>query len=202
MMVPSAVQAQSSLNDCQSHVLETEQKLDIPRGLLLSIALVESGYNGEALPYTLTSGSHTRFARSESDAAQQLRDGRGRLRSNLFVGCMQLSLRHHSAHFKPVEKIVDPKANVWYAGNYLVRLHGERGNWATAVARYNGGSRRQSAAYVCKVWSRLVQLDRDSAQTLRPSGCANSSIRTADVAPRTRRAFHEAQVAENAADDE
>ncbi|MBI1206075.1 MAG: transglycosylase SLT domain-containing protein [Azospirillum sp.] len=192
-VLPSAARAGATEDNCHAHVLETERKLNIPNGLLLSIALVESGYDGEPYPFTLTFGSRTRYVESANAAAKQLRDSKGRLRNNLFVGCMQLSLRHHSSHFRPVEKIIDPQANVWYAGGYLVRLHGQVGSWGRAVARYNGGSHRQSLTYVCKVWNNLVQLDAGSAKLLRADGC--SQRHNVEIAPRTRRAFNQAQVA-------
>ena len=68
--------------------------------------------------------------------------------------------------FRPVERILDPAANVWYAARLLKRLRADSGSWNAAVARYNGGSRSQQRDYTCKIYQHLESLDKNSASLL------------------------------------
>jgi F0F1-type ATP synthase membrane subunit c/vacuolar-type H+-ATPase subunit K len=177
--------------NCVTHAVEVERQLNIPSGLLVAIALVESGMDGAPSPFAMSVQGRPIYARSSADAARHLRDSKGKLRSNVYVGCMQISLSAHRASFQPIERIVEPRENVLFAGQLLRRLHGEQGNWKTAVARYNGGSLRQAQAYVCKIWQHLTELDPQSAKLLESPRCENSA--PASVAPGTRKTFRNAQ---------
>lgn len=181
----------SDANACVQHAAEAEQALDIPRGLLLAIALVESGQDGIPHPYAMSVNGRAVSARNVSDASRHLKDRRGQMRGNVYVGCMQLSLAHHRSQFQPAEAIVEPKQNVWYAARLLVRLHTDEGSWKSAVARYNGGSTRQARNYVCKVWQNLNELDTRSARLLESAGCDDSG--NGSVTPATRRSYRNAQ---------
>lgn len=191
-LVPSLASA-APVKTCTDQVLETERRLRIPRGLLLSMALVESGAEGEPSAYALNISGRTVHARNIRDAANFLRDGKGKLRKRVFAGCMQLSVDHHASAFQPVDKIVDPAANVLYAGRMLMRLRNETGSWSEAVGRYNGGSRKQQAGYLCKVWRHVSQLDRANAKLIDSHHCGE--LEQAAIAPETRRAFRQSQVA-------
>ncbi|CAK0746514.1 Lytic transglycosylase domain-containing protein [Azospirillaceae bacterium] len=182
-------EAAESRNDCSAYTSVVERQLKIPNGLLLAIALVESGQGGVPQPYALSLGQHSVIAHSAEEAARRIRA----VADGAYVGCMQLSVRHHRGAFGSMEKMVDPKANVLYAGRLLRRLHGEAGSWRGALARYNGASSEQAQTYVCKVWNHLSELDWGSAKLLAPHGCGEMS--PPEIAPRTRRAFRQAQVA-------
>jgi hypothetical protein len=193
-LMPLAAQSAAAASDgCVAHAVDAEQKLNIPSGLLLAIALVESGTDGTPNPYAISADGRAIVARSTQDAARHLRDRGGRLRQNTYVGCMQLSVSVHKGQFSPLERIVDPRENVWYAGRLLVRLHGEEGSWKAALARYNGTSPRHAQAYVCKVWQNLAELDEGSAKLIASPKCDDSE--RASIAPATRRVFRNAQVA-------
>ncbi|CAK0753173.1 Lytic transglycosylase domain-containing protein [Azospirillaceae bacterium] len=191
--VTVAQSASAAEQNCSGHLIQVEQRLHIPSGLLLAIALVESGQDGEPQPYAISVGNRSHFAQDAHGALRLIQDRNGGMRSNVYVGCMQLSLTHHHKNFKPVERIVDPEANVLYAGKLLVRLHGEVGTWKAAVARYNGASPQHAQAYLCRVWQHLVEFDWKSARMLESPRCQKTNV--ASIAPRTRRAFREAQVA-------
>lgn len=178
-------------DSCVTHAVEAERKLNIPPGLLVAIALVESGQDGTPNPFAMSVQGRAVFARSAKDAARYLKDSKGQLKPNVYVGCMQLSLATHRGQFQPLENIVEPRENVQYAGRLLVRLHGEEGSWKTAVARYNGGSTRSAMAYVCKIWQHLNELDAKSAKLLESPRCGDGEPAT--IAPGTRRTFRNAQ---------
>lgn len=179
---------------CTDFAIEAEREHDLPAGLLLSIALVESGMGGIPQPYALNLGGRPVMATSQDEARALLRDGAGRLRTNVTVGCMQISLTYHKEHFKPVDRILDPKANVFYAARYLKRLRAETGSWTKAVARYQGGSQRQRLAYLCKVHSNLSALTAEGASILDATHCPDG-IAPPGIAPETRQKFRNRQIA-------
>ncbi len=172
---------------CLESILAMETEFGIPRGLLLGIALVESGRGGYPAPFALNIRGRAIYAKNEADAARYLRDPQGRLRGGVMAGCMQLSLSHHKNSFRPVEKIVEPRSNVRFAARYLVRLRGETGSWAGAVARYNGGTNGKGRLYQCKVLSQLTALGAPSADLFDASRCKPAGKPV--IAEATRRAF-------------
>ncbi|MFV3073094.1 transglycosylase SLT domain-containing protein [Niveispirillum fermenti] len=173
---------------CLDHIVAAEKEFSIPKGILMAVSLVESGSGGAPSPYAMNIRGRTVSPRTEAEAATYLRDNQGNLRGAVYAGCMQLSLTHHKQAFRPVEKIVNPEANVRYAARYLVTLRRETGSWAGAVARYNGASGTKAAAYQCKIKQQLVSLGaQTSADLVGVPDCAGQ--KTPHVAPRTRRAF-------------
>ena len=183
--------AQAGENDCHTNTSAVERQLHIPNGLLLAISLVESGVDGVPQPNAVSLGIRTVHTHSRADALRSIK-----AHSNAaFVGCMQLSVKHHRAAFHSLEAMIEPKSNIWYAGHMLVRMHSETGSWSGAVARYQGGSRTQAHHYVCRVWNHLAELDWKSAKTLEPRRCGEMD--PPEIAPKTRKAFMQAQVAAN-----
>lgn len=178
---------------CTDYAIEAEREHDLPAGLLLSIALVESGMGGVPQPYALNIDGRPVMASSQEEAKAHLRDRAGRLRKNVTVGCMQISLTYHREHFKPVDRILDPRANVFYAARYLKRLRAETGSWTKAVARYQGGSQNQRLAYLCKVHGNLAALVGEEASLLDAAHCPQGA--SPGIAPETRRKFRSHQIA-------
>ncbi|HYE00134.1 MAG TPA: transglycosylase SLT domain-containing protein [Alphaproteobacteria bacterium] len=160
---------------CVDQVSAAEARNGIPNGLLMAIALVESGGSGMPQDYALNIGGKSVTAKSKDAASSRLRDAKGKLRKNTFVGCMQISLTHHASQFQPVEKIVDPQANVAYAAKYLAKAHKSTGSWSGAVARYNGGSRKRQLEYACEVRSYLEVLDKETAALLDDRACRDGA---------------------------
>ncbi|WP_114395579.1 transglycosylase SLT domain-containing protein [Oleisolibacter albus] len=176
---------------CLDHIVKAEQDFNIPRGMLLAVSLVETGGGGEPAAYAVNVRGRATIGKTESDAVRHLRDHKGKIQDAAYAGCMQLSVEHHKKSFQPVEKIVNPEANVRYAARYLIQLRNETGSWAAAVARYNGASSPKVAqAYQCKIQRQLVSLGSDSANLIDARRCPNE---TPVVTPRTRRAFEQSQ---------
>lgn len=193
LAIMSSLPAAAAGNDCVAHAAEIERELGIPAGILASIAMVESGGGGAPNPYIMNVNGRAVFAKNAADAAKRLRDKKGRLVSSAYIGCMQISLRVHKAQFDSLEDIVNPRDNVRYAGQLLVRLHQEEGNWRSAIARYNGASIRAAHGYVCKVWRYLNEFDSASARLIESNRCEEVA---AAISPRTRSSFKNAQAVE------
>ncbi len=186
--------ALAGLNDCHTNTSAVERQLHIPNGLLLAISLVETGMDGVPQPNALSFGFRSVVAHSRQEAVLRLRGGNGQGKSDAFVGCMQLSVHHHKAEFNSFDRMMDPQSNILYAGRYLVRLHSQSGSWSRAVARYQGGSKHQAQAYVCRVWNHLAELDWNSSKILGSRRCGEMT--PPEIAPKTRRAaVRRAQVA-------
>lgn len=174
---------------CLDHIVDAEKEYGIPKGMLLAVSLVESGGGGTPNPFIMNVRGRVLFPRSEAEAATYLRDNKGNLRGNVYAGCMQLSLADHKQAFRPVEKIVNPEANVRYAAKFLVSLRRETGSWAAAVTKYNGSSGVKAAAYQCKVKNQLVSLGAQGSADLISTVSACDTSNPPSVGSRTRRAF-------------
>ncbi|MDJ0390407.1 transglycosylase SLT domain-containing protein [Roseomonas sp. E05] len=154
-------------NGCLRATLLTERQAGLPRGLLLGIALVESGRGGQPNAVVLRG----RDGRSHwGDAAwRQVRQG-GLKHAHL--GCMQLSVFWHGDQFPNHGAMLDPARNVAYAGAYLQQLRARAGSWRKAVLHYYGGQPAASAAYLCRVHAALVALGAPAAALLQRRRCA------------------------------
>ncbi|WP_207476244.1 transglycosylase SLT domain-containing protein [Arenibaculum pallidiluteum] len=190
---PAPAATANTAPSCTEHALEAERQFELPSGLLLAVSLVETGMSGKPRPFAINHDGRSVSPESIDEARRHLRDGSGRLKSSLFVGCMQLSVTYHAHAFKPADRILDPRENVFYAARYLKRLRSEMGSWTKAIGRYQGGTRAQRVAYTCKIHEHLMQLEPRSAQLLDSADCGGQE-RPA-IAPETRRKFREHQVA-------
>ena len=193
---PTAAVAQpapASPMSCTDHAIEAERQYQLPPGLLLAVSLVETGMGGKPRPLAINDDGRPVVPETLDEARRHLRDPAGRLKTGLFVGCMQLSVTWHAQNFKPVDRIVEPRENVFYAARYLKRLRAEMGSWTKAIGRYQGGSRSQRLAYICKIHENLAELEPRSAELIDAAHC-DRQARPA-IAPETRRKFRDRQVA-------
>lgn len=156
--------------DCVPHIRQAEAYLRIPQNLLLAISLVESAYQGYPHPWALNIAGQAHFATDFKAAARLLRDGQGRPRRDVDVGCMQIHMGSHLHRFSGhPELALIPKNNVWYAGTLLVELRQQSVNWSQAVARYhNWSDSTRQRTYLCSViamWNRLNRVSSTPATT-------------------------------------
>lgn len=88
---------------------EAEFYYELPNGILLSMAGIESGFDPDVI-----------YCRREGAAGER--------------GLMQISPRWH-----PDANACDPEDAIWYAAGYLRENYDRFGNWRAAVAAYNWG---------------------------------------------------------------
>jgi hypothetical protein len=141
--------------DCATYAKQAERDYEIPTGLVQAIAQVESGHK----PWALAVGGRTLVPDSREEAARVVRS---RPAKGIFVGCMQLSVKHHEAAFDSKLDMLDPEENVDYGAQLLVQLQEATGSWTKAVQRYQGGRPEQQRRYVCKIVSKLKDIDPTS----------------------------------------
>ena len=150
-------QAAERPGDCRAALASAEARYRLPQGLLLAMALVESGHTDPATdlvapwPWTIQAGGHGYFFSSSAEAIREakllLKGGNG----YIDVGCLQVDLYHHPEAFPSLEAAFDPTTNVDYAARYLRSLALARGSWLEAIAAYNAGAPAAGLAYLDKV---------------------------------------------------
>jgi tetratricopeptide (TPR) repeat protein len=154
---PALAAPQHEPPSCLIEIAKAELRHALPPGLLVSIALVESGRR-DALtglttpwPWTINAQGSGRFYDSAEDA---LADAGKLLAGDVAfvdVGCMQVDLYHHPHAFQTLAAAFDPETNVDYAARYLVTLRRQHGSWPAAVAAYHAGDPAQGSDYVARV---------------------------------------------------
>lgn len=151
---------------CRREIAKAEANRGIPRGLLASIAMVESGRwdarrgAARAWPWTVTARGVGNFYRTKKAAAAAVRLLRDQGVGNIDVGCMQVNLRYHPAAFADPEEALDPARNVAYGADFLVRLRGARGSWRKAVASYHSTTPSLYRPYTAKVYRAWTEARR------------------------------------------
>ncbi|MGG5807795.1 lytic transglycosylase domain-containing protein [Falsiroseomonas sp. CW058] len=141
---------------CRQAIRQVEREAALPPGLLMAIALVESGRadaRGEVTPWAWAvraNGRGAYFAERE-DAIREVLLLRMAGTTLIDAGCMQVNLHHHPDAFASPAHALDPLANVRYAARFLVRLHDEFGDWPAAVAAYHSRNAPRGEAYRARV---------------------------------------------------
>jgi hypothetical protein len=149
--------ATSDRTACLRHIDEAEHRFQIPRGILRSIAYVESSWGGAPWPWTMNAGGRSYYFRTQAEAIQAATLPGGQLRSG-DLGCMQINTRWHGQRFRGAGHMLDPRTNVLYAGWYLRTLYLQHGSWHEAVARYHSSQGVHQRAYLCRVVSVRIRL--------------------------------------------
>jgi tetratricopeptide (TPR) repeat protein len=142
---------------CLPEIAKAEKRYRIPDGLLVSIALAESGRRDPDTgilapwPWTIDAHGQGQFFDSVDEAAAAAGAMLARGDALVDVGCMQVDLYHHPHAFQTLLAAFDPETNVDYAAKYLVELKSQAGSWAGAVGAYNTGNPRTGGEYVARV---------------------------------------------------
>jgi len=142
---------------CLPEIAKAEKRYRIPDGLLVSIALAESGRRDPDTgiltpwPWTIDIHGQGQYFNSIDEAAAAAGAMLARGDGLVDVGCMQVDLFHHPHAFQTLLAAFDPETNVDYAAKYLIELKGQTGSWAGAVAAYNTGNPRTGGEYVARV---------------------------------------------------
>jgi tetratricopeptide (TPR) repeat protein len=142
---------------CLDAIAAAERRHHLPAGLLLSVALAESGRRDPASglltpwPWTLNANGSGRFYDSMAEAVHDV--GRLLAQGNglVDVGCMQVDLFHHPRAFKTLQAAFQPSTNVDYAAGYLAELRQSHASWSEAVAAYHAGVPEDGADYLARV---------------------------------------------------
>ena len=155
-----AVEASPDGSDdlCRPAIAAAEIDAQLPRGLLLAIARVESGRRDRAsgtvvpFPWTINAEGVPMVFATRNEAIAAVESLRGRQVRSIDVGCMQINLHHHAQAFTSLAEAFDPGANIRYAASFLIRLReAARGDWDTAIGRYHSSTPGLSDGYRARV---------------------------------------------------
>lgn len=158
---------------CAAHAAEQERAGRIPPGLVLAIALAESGRwsaddkTTRPWPWTVTSGTDSFYLPTKHAAIAKVEELQAVGRTNIDVGCMQINLHYHPDAFASLDDAFNPNINVAYGTKFLKQLRLQTRSWGKATAFYHSQDRTRGNAYRDKVyqfWRKLRQR-RDPGDT-------------------------------------
>lgn len=149
---------------CLEAVRAAERRHRIPEGLMVSIALAESGLHA----YAMNVGGRAHFPSNVEDARRiYLAAGSS---GYLMAGCVQVNARVHA---RGDAWPLDPNRSADWGAGYL-RTHYDRiGNWPDAIRRWNGATNN---ALVCRVQAKL-QVVNPGSDVLRGIPCGGNAAR-------------------------
>ena len=120
-------------NEIRQLIAVQEQQNNIPSGLLLAIATVESGSE----PYALNIQGKSLIGSNKREAAALIHEALAEGITNIDVGVMQLNVKWHRENFGSIEEMLEPKKNIEYAASFLLTLYKKYGDWHKAVRLYH-----------------------------------------------------------------
>jgi hypothetical protein len=131
---------------CLEAARSAEIAQELPRGLLVSIALAESGLHAHALNI----GGRAYYPNDRAEARRLLLGARKG--ASVMAGCVQVNARVHA---RGDDWPLDPRAATLWAAAKLRRHYTETGDWAEAIRRWNGGASRTADNLVCRVRAKM-----------------------------------------------
>ena len=152
--------------DCIIAAKKYEEIYDIPKNLLLSISLTESGRrikNGEFIswPWTINRKGKGKFFDNKVTAINYVREYTKKGKKNIDLGCMQVNFMYHPNAFKNFYEAFDPDKNVEWAATMLKSLYAKFGTWESAVGYYHSYRKSKRKKYSLKVFNTLTSLKDD-----------------------------------------
>jgi hypothetical protein len=148
----------------------------LPDGLLVAVALAESGLHAHALNI----GGRSYYPETAGEAARLL-DSAG-ARQSVMAGCVQVNARVHDR--RGSNWPLDPtKATTW-AAKHLRMQYNRMGNWADAIRAWNGAPAGSSNKLVCRVQAKL-EVVAPGENVLGSTGCGRTEIARAAQRPAT-----------------
>lgn len=148
-------------HQCGNYFDHVEGKYKIPKHLLRSISIVETGrwHSGAKIylpwPWAINQGGKSYYMASKKEAIVKVKQMLEAGLTNIDIGCMQINLHHHPDAFLNLNDAFEPKNNIEYAANFLIRNYNQSQNWQQAIAFYHsqGPIGQDYAKKVLKKWS-------------------------------------------------
>ena len=149
--------------DCIIATKKYEEIYGIPKNLLLSVSLTESGRrikNGEFIswPWTINKKGKGRFFDNKATAVNYVKEYTKKGKKNIDLGCMQVNYMYHPNAFKNFYEAFDPDKNVEWAATMLKSLYAKFGTWESAVGYYHSYRKSKRKKYSKKVFNTLASL--------------------------------------------
>lgn len=154
---------------CLAAARRAERIHGLPRGLLVAVALSESGLHAHALNI----GGRSYFPEDLPTARRLV--AQAPARQGIMAGCVQVNARVHA---QGADWPLDPARAADWAGGLLRRWYTETGSWEEALRRWHGGSATSSQRVVCRVRAKL-EVTAPGSALLRGQPCPEAEARQA-----------------------
>ncbi len=161
----AAEAARRAANDCEAPILAAERRYAIPTGLLLAIAVVETGRpdatSGQrrAWPWTVDASGQGLFFPDRAAAVKWVLAAQKTGTASIDIGCLQVNLAAHPTAFRSVDDGFDPQINADYGARFLVSLFQESHDWQVAVGTYHSRTLALAAPYRDQVGRQYARSD-------------------------------------------
>ena len=137
---------------CREAIKQAEKEEGIPKGLLASIAQVESSRldavgRRRPWPWTVDIDGAGYFFSTRKQAVDSTRRALKRGATAVDVGCLQVDLEQHPDAFRTLEEGFDPVINAQYAAQFLRRLQERSHDWTLAVGFYHSKTTSLAISY-------------------------------------------------------
>ncbi len=142
---------------CERAAIAVEASRKMPRALLVSVAVVESGrFNAgnratRPWPWTINAEGQSFYFDSKKKAVAATRRLLNAGLRSIDVGCMQVNLRYHPQAFASLDDAFEPLTNVAYGATFLKQLHEKTKSWPKAIAQYHSESTELNQPYFARV---------------------------------------------------
>ena len=149
--------------DCIIATKKYEEIYGIPKNVLLSMSLTESGRSiksGEFIswPWTINRKGEGKFFDNKTTAVNYVKEYTKQGKKNIDLGCMQVNFMYHPNAFKNFYEAFDPDKNVEWAATMLKSLYAKFGTWESAVGYYHSYRKSKRKKYSKKVFNTLASL--------------------------------------------
>ncbi len=128
-------------------ISQNEKKYNIPGGLLLAIAKIESNLE----PLALNINGNSIFPKSKETALLAIKKALISNITNIDIGIAQINFKWHKNNFKTIESMILLENNLNYAAKLLAQLKKQHGTWHKAVRYYHSASSKHNQKYSRKV---------------------------------------------------
>ena len=184
LLAPSPIEAASHDGMlCTDAIGSAERRHGLPEGLLLAVALTETGRHVDRAltpwPWSINAGGEGVWfdeRRAAIDHARRLRAGGV---ESIDVGCMQVNLMWHEAAFDSLEVAFEPRANVEYAARHIAGLRAKSRDWLEAAGRYHSWDDARARAYLERLranWAAVLG-DANAPMVILPAAPGRMALR-------------------------
>lgn len=160
---------------CIDAISYYESKYNIPKDLLHSIAIVESGRWDVAAkrispwPWAVNVQGEAHYFPTKAMAVNFVKMKMNLGITNIDVGCNQISMLHHSHKFPSLDHAFDPYNNSRYAAEFLQSNYNESKNWIIATGSYHSKTKELANPYIHKVHKTWRHLKERSQSPINPT---------------------------------
>ncbi|WP_342453009.1 transglycosylase SLT domain-containing protein [Pararoseomonas indoligenes] len=150
---------------CLDAVRQAERAHDIPEGLMVAVALAESGLHAHAMNI----GGRAYFPDGMDEARRIYNSARPG--QYVMAGCVQVNARVHARNS---DWPLDPWRSADWGAGYLRQHYEKAGNWADAIRRWNGGG-ASGDRLACRVMAKL-KVSNPGSSVLSDTRCGGANI--------------------------